>query len=476
MIKNERQYKITKALARQFEEALTEVRQRASHKGVDLSARQLEEEALKSQLADLRSDLEAYEALRSGRQNVIEVKSLADLPVALIQARIASGMSQRELADKLGLKEQQIQRYEMTEYASASMNRVLEIAGVLRLKVPKDISVREQPSLKTLLSRLSDVGIDSELIINRLMPRSTFGDAEASGRHLSKLVTNIQRIFGWSTGELLGSAPLGLNTALIGGTRFKVPARVDEKRLLAYTIYARSLASLATEVTRELSQKEIPTEPDRVRKAIVTEYTSITFEGVLRYVWSLGVAVLPLRDSGAFHAACWRMKGRNVIVLKQKTRSAARWAFDLLHDLRHVAQEPGEREMSVIDWSEVGNTNDEEEAASEFAGNVLLAGKAEKLAELCVEAARNRVERLKAVVPEIAARHKVDAGSLANYMAFRLSLQDINWWGAANNLQGNGVDPWEVARDTFLTKADWAPLSDSDRDLLIQALAEEGEA
>ncbi len=461
MIKNERQYKITKALARQFEEALTEARQRASHKGVDLSARQLEEEALKSQLADLRSDLEAYEALRSGRQTVIEVKSLADLPVALIQARIASGMSQRELADKLGLKEQQIQRYEMTEYASASMNRVLEIAGVLRLKVPKDISVREH---------------DSELIINRLMPRSSFGDAEASGRHLSKLVTNIQRIFGWSTGELLGSAPLGLNTALIGGTRFKVPARVDEKRLLAYTIYARSLASLATEVTRELSPKEIPTKPDRVRKAIVTEYASVTFESVLRYVWSLGVAVLPLRDSGAFHAACWRMKGRNVIVLKQKTRSAARWAFDLLHDLLHVAQEPGEREMSVIDWSEVGNTNDEEEAASEFAGNVLLAGKAEKLAELCVEAARNRVERLKAIVPEIAAQHKVDAGSLANYMAFRLSLQDINWWGAANNLQGNGVDPWEVARDTFLTKADWAPLNDSDRDLLTQALAEEGEA
>jgi len=107
------------------------------------------------------------------------------------------------------------------------------------------------------------------------------------GRHLSKLVTNIQRIFGWSTGELLGSAPLGLNTALIGGTRFKVPARVDEKRLLAYTIYARSLASLATEVTRELSPKEIPTKPDRVRKAIVTEYASVTFESVLRYVWSL---------------------------------------------------------------------------------------------------------------------------------------------------------------------------------------------
>ena len=473
MIKNERQYKITSALARQFEEALVEMRQRTPQKGVDPLAQQLEVEALKSQLADFRSDLEAYQALRSGKQNVSEVKSLADLPLSLIRARIASGMSQRELADKLGLKEQQIQRYEATEYASANMNRVLEVAGVLGLKLSRDLAVREQPSLKTLLRRLSDVGIDPELIINRLMPRGSVGDAEASGNYLSKLLTNIQRTFGWSISEILGNAPLSLNTALAGGPRFKVPANVDERRLGAYTIYAHCLASLAVEVTRGLSPKEIPTEPDRVRKAIVTGYGSVSFESVLQYVWGLGIAVLPLRDSGVFHAACWRIDGRNVIVLRQKTRSSARWAFDLLHDLWHIAQEPGEREMNVIDWSEVGSTNAEEEAASQFAGNVLLAGKAEELAELCVESAKNRVEWLKAVVPEVAARHRVDMGSLASYMAFRLSLQDINWWGAANNLQGNGVDPWQVARDAFLTRVDWTSLSESDRDLLIQALAEE---
>ena len=94
MIKNERQYKITSALARQFEEALVEMRQRTPQKGVDPLAQQLEVEALKSQLADFRSDLEAYQALRSGKQNVSEVKSLADLPLSLIRARIASGMSQ----------------------------------------------------------------------------------------------------------------------------------------------------------------------------------------------------------------------------------------------------------------------------------------------------------------------------------------------------------------------------------------------
>ena len=56
---------------------------------------------------------------------------LNDLPQALIRARIASGLSQRELAMRLGLKEQQIQRYEATKYASASLSRVIEVAQAI---------------------------------------------------------------------------------------------------------------------------------------------------------------------------------------------------------------------------------------------------------------------------------------------------------------------------------------------------------
>ena len=41
------------------------------------------------------------------------------------------GLSQKELADRIGLKEQQIQRYEATEYASASLTRIQEIIGAL---------------------------------------------------------------------------------------------------------------------------------------------------------------------------------------------------------------------------------------------------------------------------------------------------------------------------------------------------------
>ena len=56
-------------------------------------------------------------------------------------------------------------------------------------------------------------------------------------------------------------------------------------------------------------------------------------------------------------------------------------------------------------------------------------GRAEDLAERCVQAARGSVERLKVAVPQVAAREHVPVDALANYMAFRLSLQGHNWWG-----------------------------------------------
>ena len=82
-----------------------------------------------------------YESLRSGKRTKLAVASIDDLSRALIQGRIASGLTQKELATRLGLKEQQIQRYEATNYASASLVRVCEVAKSLGLKVKAEASV-----------------------------------------------------------------------------------------------------------------------------------------------------------------------------------------------------------------------------------------------------------------------------------------------------------------------------------------------
>jgi hypothetical protein len=84
--------------------------------------------------------------------------------------------------------------------------------------------------------------------------------------------------------------------------------------------------------------------------------------------------------------------------------------------------------------------------------------------------AKGSVERLKKVVPDVAKREGVGVGALANYMAFRLSWQNINWWGAAANLQIKDADPWATARDIFVERFPFVFESEIDRQLLDRAL------
>jgi ribosome-binding protein aMBF1 (putative translation factor) len=155
MIRNEREYRITKAQAAKFERALSQLS--TSGEGVQLHplVQKAQRDAVQSQLEELKEQIAEYEALRDGQCSVLSLDSLEELPQALIRARIAAGLTQRELAERLGLKEQQIQRYEATEYASADLARVNEIARALDVRVREDVFLNvSQPLSEELLERL----------------------------------------------------------------------------------------------------------------------------------------------------------------------------------------------------------------------------------------------------------------------------------------------------------------------------------
>ena len=136
MIKNERQYRITRTQAERFARTLEGLRERPEGAdGIHPMIAQAQVDAVSSQLADLESELREYEAIREGKFQVEELSVIAGLPALLIKARIARGLSQRELADRMGLKEQQIQRYEATDYATAKWSRIREVAGVLSMEI-----------------------------------------------------------------------------------------------------------------------------------------------------------------------------------------------------------------------------------------------------------------------------------------------------------------------------------------------------
>lgn len=92
---------------------------------------------MQSQLESLRRELTEYEDLESGNIPPPDLEYISVVPQDLIRARIAAGLSQRELAERLGMPEHQIQRYEAKEYESVSLGRIAEVAKVLQSVSPR---------------------------------------------------------------------------------------------------------------------------------------------------------------------------------------------------------------------------------------------------------------------------------------------------------------------------------------------------
>ena len=77
-------------------------------------------------IASLEQQVAEYRLLKDGKVVHSECNDLADLPRILISARIAKGLSQKDLGNELGMTQQQVQRYEATDYMSASLSHLIE--------------------------------------------------------------------------------------------------------------------------------------------------------------------------------------------------------------------------------------------------------------------------------------------------------------------------------------------------------------
>lgn len=141
MITNDVQYRSTKRHLAQFDEALANLTPAAGPKPSKLQ--QLEIDAVAAQADDLRREIQEYEHLLHGVVSTFEASSLAGVATLLIKARIARGWTQRRLAEELGVAEQQVQRYESTEYRSASLARICDIAATLDLDIVETAHLRD---------------------------------------------------------------------------------------------------------------------------------------------------------------------------------------------------------------------------------------------------------------------------------------------------------------------------------------------
>ena len=142
MIKNERQLKITKNTLRKFESILMQLTKQQHQSAPDLKLK-MQIDTLETDTSKLKKEIKEFEHLKSGEVKIISAKSFNDLPTLIIKARIARALTQKDLALKLGMKEQQIQRYESNYFANASFAMMSKIVDAL------DITIEEKVRLKS---------------------------------------------------------------------------------------------------------------------------------------------------------------------------------------------------------------------------------------------------------------------------------------------------------------------------------------
>ena len=128
MIHSDRQRGVSSQQLGMLRNALVAARERECGKD---RLGEVEIDGLSSRIAELEAEIAEYDLLKSGQAPVSRACTLEELPRVLVQARIASHMTQSDLARKLGLKPQQVQRYEASDYMSASLARLIDVACVL---------------------------------------------------------------------------------------------------------------------------------------------------------------------------------------------------------------------------------------------------------------------------------------------------------------------------------------------------------
>lgn len=475
MIKNQRQYATTRKQIRLFEDALARWSPDSIPDGVEPAIHRAQRDGFESELDILRSDLAEYEALQQGAIETISLRSLDELPLGLIKARIARGLTQKELADRIGVKAQQVQRWEYEDYENVGFSSMVDIAHALDLNISEVIRLPSKP--RTAFAALKELGIGKSFIKARLVPKKVKWrlDQPSDVDLLAAAAGRLERIFGCHI-DTDGTVANDDRFAIAAGeARFKLPADAQSHRVNAYALYARHLAEIVAKGTAHLPRETITRDWKELRARLFGN-DQPSLERLLAGAWDLGLAILPLSDPIRFHGVCWRIDGRNVIVIKQPMNYESRWAFDLVHEIYHAGERPELRSMECLDCdaTDVGRRESEEEkCANEFAGNVLLNGQAEELFEAAIRLANNDIRRVKGATSSIASRAGVNQGYLANYIAHRLKTDRfIDWWGAAANLQINDSEPFDLAKRFLLNRLEVAFLPLDDADLLDQALSE----
>lgn len=129
MIRSEKEYKEASDRLKQDGEVIVLQREKLVEMGLSEEEVGRALEPMLSFRAQLEEEVEWFEKVR--RRDFGVVRDLSAVGTLLIALRIANGINQRELAERLGVSEAQVSRDERNEYHGITVDRVQRVLDAM---------------------------------------------------------------------------------------------------------------------------------------------------------------------------------------------------------------------------------------------------------------------------------------------------------------------------------------------------------
>ncbi len=142
MIRNEAEYQEASARLAEERKRLAEHRVRLQEAGLTEEEIRRVIDPMESFHLQLQEEVESYERLKRGEFD--ELENLRGLGHLLIALRIAQGVSQRELARRLGVHESQVSRDERNEYFGITLERAAKVLDALNVRLQTRVQIEPQ--------------------------------------------------------------------------------------------------------------------------------------------------------------------------------------------------------------------------------------------------------------------------------------------------------------------------------------------
>ena len=269
--------------------------------------------------------LDGYEKAQSGEFKVFAERWRSEPGVVLIIARIARGLSQAELANQLGMREQQIQRYESERYRSISLQNFKRVATVLGVQLDAIVDDKAAKPFRAMGVSHQPTIADAQLkvIIEHAKKFKWFeipDEATEQRRAIAEYVSESHAAFG-SPGLLrTGLKSLDLkDDALLAAWR----ARVIERANIA-----------SSEISTAFDHVDITWLAELVRLSVLTDGPARAIS--LAREKGIAVVIEPQLKGLRLDGAAFLSGGMPIIGLTVRHDRLDNFWYTLLHELAHV--------------------------------------------------------------------------------------------------------------------------------------------